>query len=399
MKAGKILIVEDDPLWQEFLQEPLALDYHLTVASTRLEAREALNAAKTAGEPFSVVTVDIGLDGGRPSLEGEEILAFVHRHHSITKCIVVTGHQSVSTTRLRDYFKEFEVFDYVGKDDFDLNRFRQIVDRAFDFHGYHLLNELGRGGMSTVYKALDPKNNNRLVALKVLHNDPRLSATDATRRLVRFVQEAETVQRLCHPHIVKVYDYAVGDESDNQVFLVMEYLDGYTLEAVQTGKVKLSVPQIINVGVQLCLALAYAHSQEVIHRDIKPSNVILLPDGNLKITDFGIAKVKDTAIALTRSEEIIGTLDYMPPEQVLYTKDVDHRVDIYAVGIVLYELLTGQKPYPDPLLKLQQEPRPIQTLAPSLPSDLAEAVMKAIARNPEERFQSAEVMAEALCPG
>jgi serine/threonine protein kinase len=392
MKAGKILIIEDDPLWQEFLQEPLGDDYFLTVASTKAEARAALDQARAANEPFHLATVDIGLTGDIPSLEGEDILAFVHQHHKGLKCIVVTGHESVNTTRLRNYFKDFAVFDYVGKEDFDLNRFKQIVDRAFDFHGYRLLAELGRGGMSAVYQALDYQNGHRLVALKVLHQDPRLSPEEAARHLARFAQEAETVQRLNHPHIVTVYTCAVTPDAAGEVFLVMEYLPGQTLEKILSHHEKLPISQIIKLGQQLCDGLAYAHSRQVIHRDIKPSNLMLLPEGSLKITDFGIAKVKDTTMSLTLSEEIFGTLDYMPPEQILNTKDVDHRVDIYAAGAVLYELVAGQKPYTDPLQKLQQDSLP---LPPSL-GQLAPVIMQALARSPADRFQSAQAMAEAL---
>ncbi len=392
MKAGKILIVEDDPLWQEFLQEPLVDDYFLVVASNQAEARAALDQAAAAGEPFNLVTVDIGLTGDIPSLEGEDILAFAHQHHSGLKCIVVTGHQSVNAARLRNYFKEFAVFDYVGKDDFDLTRFKQIVDRAFDFHGYRLLAELGRGGMSTVYQALDLQNDRRLVALKVLHQDPHLSPEEAARRLARFAQEAETVQRLNHPNIVTVYTRVVSPDAAGEVFLVMEYLQGQTLETILSQPEKLPLTQIINLGQQLCLGLAYAHNQQVIHRDIKPSNIMLLPEGQLKITDFGIAKVKDTPLSLTLTEEIFGTLDYMPPEQIFNTKDVDYRVDIYAAGAVLYEMAVGQKPYTDPLQKLKQDSQP---LPPAL-GQLAQVIRQALARDPAERFQSAQAMADAL---
>jgi CheY-like chemotaxis protein len=234
---GKILIVEDDPLWQEFLQEPLADEYALTVVSNRGEAKEALDRAQAAGEPFRVVTVDIGLDRQTPSLQdGEDILAFVRQHHRGTKCIVVTGHESVSTTRLRDYFKQFEVFDYIGKADFDLVRFKQIVDKVFYFHGYRLLAELGRGGMGTVYKALDLANDRRIVALKVLHQDPRLLPDDLARHLARFSQEVETIRRLAHPNIVTLYDYVTVEEPDSQVFFVMEYLPGPTLEAAKNHR-------------------------------------------------------------------------------------------------------------------------------------------------------------------
>jgi serine/threonine protein kinase len=397
MKAGSILIVEDDHLWQEFLQEPLKTEYSLTVVSGEVEAKEALDAAKARGEPFDVVTVDIGLDSDMPSVHtGEHILAFVSQNHPGTKCIVVTGLASVNAARLRDYFKEFKVFDYVGKNEFDLNRFKQIVDKAFDFHGYRILGELGRGGMSTVYKAFDPQNDNRVVALKVLHHDPRLSPDETARRLARFKQEVETIRRLVHPNIVAVYDYSATEGPEGDVFFVMEYLSGRTLEAVLATGMELSKEQIIEIGAQLCDALAYAHAQQIVHRDVKPSNIIILQEGQIKVTDFGIAKVLDMSTPLTGTDELIGTLDYMAPEQMLNTKGVDHRADIYATGVVLYEMLSSRKPYKDPMLKLQQEPIPLQEIVPGLSEGLAHIVMKALTRAPSDRYQTASEMAEAL---
>ena len=396
MKLGKILIVEDEPLWQGFLQEPLQDEYDLTVVSNRAEAKDALTTAAESGEPFDVVTVDIGLDRGASSFEGEDILAFVRKGCPGTKCIVVTGHQEVDPTRLRNYFKEYEVFDYISKADFDLAYFKQVMDKAFYLYGYRILGELGRGGMGVVYKAVEPNNENRVVALKMLHANQGLSSEDAGRQLARFKREVETIRRLDHPNIVTIYDYLAPVDTGGQIFFVMEYLPGKTLEAILAVGEKLSLSQIVKIGRQLCDALAYAHRQQIIHRDVKPSNIILLPAGDVKITDFGIAKVLDTDGTLTRTEEIIGTFAYMPPEQILNTKQVDHRVDIYATGVVLYELLTGQRPYTDPMLKIQADPTPLRQLKPDLPEGLALAIMKALAREPDERYQAADEMAEAL---
>jgi len=396
MIASRILIVEDDPLWQNLLQEPLEDEYILTVVSSRSEAKTALDTAKIAGAPYNVVTVDIGLAHDAPSLEGEDILDFVSQHHRGTKCIVVTGHESVNTTRLRNYFKEYDVFDFIGKADFNIVRFKEIVDKAFYLHGYRILAELGRGGMGIVYKARDPENDNRIVALKVMHHDSRLSSDEAARRLVRFSQEVETARRLMHPNIVTMYDYVASEDPEDQVFLVMEYLHGPTLDSVLNTKTHLSQSEVIEIGLQLCEALAYAHQQQVIHRDIKPSNIILLSGNEVKITDFGIAKVLDADFSLTRTEEIIGTPDYMPPEQILHAKMVDHRVDIYAAGALLYEMLSGQKLYTNPIQKLQYDPTPLQDIIPNLPESLTHIIMKALARNPDDRYQTADEMAKAL---
>ena len=376
MYAGNILIVEDDPLWQSFLQEPLENEYSVTIVSSELRAKEALEQAISSGKPFDVVTVDIGLKKDGSITEGEHLLAFVSKHHRRTKCIVVTGHARVDTSRLRDYFKLFDVFDFVGKSEFDAARFKEIVDKAFYFHGYRILAELGRGGMGTVYKARDPGSNNRLVALKVLHSFPDQSAEILAHRLARFALEVETARRLSHASIVKVYDYTVIDDVSLPSFFVMEYLDGQTLDAYLNEGAGLSPQQVIVLGLQLCEALAYAHSQNVIHRDVKPSNIFVLENLRLKITDFGIAKVIDTDASLTKTEEMVGTPDYMPPEQILMAKDVDHRVDIYAAGVVLYELLSGQKPFSEAARKLQNDPTPLQEIQPNLPPWLAAVIMK-----------------------
>ena len=397
MQANKILIVEDDPLWQNFLQEALEADYTLTVVATREEAKIALDQAKNAGNPFDLVTVDIGLENDTPTLDGEALLTYVNEYHR-TKCIVVTGHHSVGMSKLRSYFREFEVFDFVGKAEFDIIKFKEVVDRAFHLHGYRILAEVGRGGMGTVYKAIDPHHNNRTVALKVLHPDSRLTEDDYKRRLARFRQEVETACRLRHPNIVTVFDYAANQGPKDQLYFVMEFLEGQTLQEILATFTELPQVQILHIGRQLCEALAYAHAQQVIHRDIKPSNIILLANGDVKITDFGIAKVLDADTSLTRTEDVIGTLEYMPPEQILNAKSADLRVDIYAVGAVLYELFSGQRLYADPMQKLQHDPRPLRQINPHLPAWLTAAIMKAVARRPEQRFQTAQDLAKALSP-
>ncbi len=396
MKLGRILIVENDPLWQEFLQDPLQDEYLLTVVSNRAEAEKALREAKLSGTPYDVVTVDIGLEQDNVALDGEHILALVNKYHRKTKCIVVSGHHDVSTTRLRNYFKKFDVYDYVGKADFDLIQYKQIIDSAFLFHGYRLLQEVGRGGMGIVYKALDPHHDNRTVALKVLHPMSGLSPEEIVRRMARFVQEIEASRRLEHPNIVKMFDYVALEELDGQAFFIMEFLDGSTLENVLKQKQMLSLPQILHIIAQLCDALTYAHQRQVVHRDIKPSNIMLLAEDRVKITDFGIAKVLDAGASLTKTEEIVGTLDYMPPEQILHTKEIDHRVDIYAVGVILYELLSQTSPYPDPMHKLMNDPPPLHQVNPQVSSKLSEIVMRSLARDPNERFQNISQFADAL---
>ncbi|MBI2933826.1 MAG: serine/threonine protein kinase [Planctomycetes bacterium] len=203
---------------------------------------------------------------------------------------------------------------------------------------YRIVELLGRGGMGAVYRAQHSMLG-RAVALKVL---PRSLAQDPEFS-ERFKREAQALAKIHHPNIVDVYD--MGTDGDT-CFFAMEYVDGPSLRSVlKTGR--LSPPQALHMVPKLCDALEYAHAQGVIHRDIKPENILLDRAGEPKIADFGIARIlrgDRGPLTLTRTSAILGTPDYMAPEQRENTKDVDHRADIYSLGVVLYEMLTGQLP-------------------------------------------------------
>ncbi|RMF28338.1 MAG: response regulator, partial [Chloroflexi bacterium] len=305
---GRVLVVEDEHHWQQVLRETLEDTCEVELASNYEEAKRALAQAQEEGRPFHLVTVDIGLpdlEADTPGSEetpfpqvkaGQRVVHYLNLHHPQTLCIVVTGRPDISTMQVRDFFKRYNVFDFIAKDQFDLHEFREIVRKALleaqeqERQGngrcigrYEILEELGRGAMGIVYKARDP-NIDRIVALKVLH--PSLSAYPELQQ--RFRREARSAGRLVHPNIVIVFDAA---EDRGTSFLVMEYLDGPTLATVIEREGPLSVSRSIQIAVQICQALDYAHRQGVIHRDIKPSNVILLPGDRVKITDFGIAKL------------------------------------------------------------------------------------------------------------
>jgi len=258
---------------------------------------------------------------------------------------------------------------------------------------YEILSELGRGAMGVVYRAHDPQID-RLIALKVLRED-RVTSNDLVQR---FVKEAKAIGRLSHPGIVTVYD--VGQDHGT-IFIAMEFLEGTPLNEVIQSKT-LTVEESVDLGIQVADALDYAHSHGIVHRDIKSTNIILGPSGRAKITDFGIAHVEDpSATQQTQAGEILGTPVYMSPEQVM-SKPVDGRSDLYSLGIILYELTTGHRPFRgDNLASIfraitQDTPDPPATAAPGTPKPLSDTIVKSLSKDPEGRFQTGKAMAEAL---
>jgi len=216
-----------------------------------------------------------------------------------------------------------------------------IEEIAPHFPQLEILECLGRGGMGAVYKARQPKLD-RFVALKILTRGHDAKITD-TEFAARFQQEARALARISHPDIVAVYDFG---EAGGYHYLLMEYVDGLTLrQLLQTHK--LSPEQALSIVPMICEALQFAHERGIVHRDIKPENILLDKQGRVKIADFGIAKIVGPAAAgpgLTGAKDVIGTPHYMAPEQVEKPQTVDHRADIYSLGVVFYEMLTGELP-------------------------------------------------------
>lgn len=256
---------------------------------------------------------------------------------------------------------------------------------------YRIISQIGLGGMATVYKAYQPSMD-RYVALKVLSThfaqDPGF--------IKRFQQEAKIIARLEHARILPVYDHG---EEDGYLYLVMRYIEAGTLKDRLKQK-PLPLEEARRVVAQVGSALDYAHQLGVIHRDIKPSNVLVDPQGDCYLTDFGIAKMIEGTLGLTGSG-IIGTPHYMAPEQ---TKSlaVDHRADVYAMGVVIYEMVTGQLPYDaeTPLavaIKHMTEPLPLpRSIRPDLPEAVERVILKALAKDPADRYQSMRDLAAAF---
>lgn len=261
------------------------------------------------------------------------------------------------------------------------------------FGRYHVVKEVGKGAMGVVYRAHDP-DIDRIVALKVLRPD-RVTSQDFVSR---FLKEAKAIGRLSHPNIVTVYD--VGSDNNN-IYIAMEFLEGKPLNEILRERA-LSLEEIIRVGSQIADSLRYAHEKGIVHRDIKPPNIILNDEGQVKITDFGIAHIEDpSSTQQTKAGEILGTPMYMAPEQIV-GGSVDGRSDLYALGVILYEMTTRKRPFKgDNLASIfhsitQEMPERPEMLNPEIPKPLSDLIMKCIQKRPEERFSTGAQVAEAL---
>lgn len=250
---------------------------------------------------------------------------------------------------------------------------------------YEILEEIGKGGMAHVYKSRD-KSLNRLVAVKVLKEDYK----DDKEFVRRFNVEAQAAASLSNPHIVSIYD--VGCENGMH-YIVMEYIEGETLKEYIDRVGVLPWREAANYSIQICEGIEEAHNNSVIHRDIKPQNIIMASDGVLKVTDFGIARASTQATMTMANNNTIGTAHYLSPEQARggYT---DERTDIYSMGVVMYEMLTGQLPFDDnspvaiAIKHLQETATPITDINPDVPNALEQIVMKAMSKEQDSRYSS-----------
>ena len=246
---------------------------------------------------------------------------------------------------------------------------------------YEIVKSIGEGGMANVYLAND-KILDRKVAVKVLRGD--LSSDD--RFIRRFQREALSVSNLSHPNIVEVYD--VGEE-DSEYYIVMEYIEGKTLKQLLKKRESLTLTEVIDIMTQLTDGIAHAHESYIIHRDIKPQNIMIQDDGRIKITDFGIAMALN-ATQLTQTNSVMGSVHYLPPEQAS-GKGATVKSDIYSMGILMYELLTGTVPFKgdnavEIALKHMKDKIPsIRKQDPSIPQSVENILMKATAKNPRNR--------------
>ncbi len=261
-----------------------------------------------------------------------------------------------------------------------------LIDTLFDGR-YKIVRKIGAGGMANVYLAEDQELGRR-VAIKIL-NDRHANDDQFVER---FRREAKNAAALSHPNIVSIYDRG---EAEGTYYIAMEFLDGRSLKELIVGRGPAPVNVAIEYARQILSALRFAHRHGIVHRDIKPHNVLVDGEGRVKVTDFGIARAG--ASQMTEAGSIVGTAQYLSPEQARGT-NVDQRSDLYSLGVVLYELLTGESPFDGDtpveiaMKHLSQQPEPPSAHRPDLPHELDQIVTRALAKNPEDRYQSAEEM-------
>ena len=257
---------------------------------------------------------------------------------------------------------------------------------------YEITQLLGEGGMSYVYKAID-KQLQRTVAIKTL----KPNYVEQEKFVERFKREAQTAANLNHPNIVQIFDWGIGDEP----FFVMEYIEGNTLTSIIANKRTISMNDILFIGAQVSSGLQAAHSKGLVHRDIKPGNIMITPDGKVKVTDFGIVSLQNEESDITKTGSILGTASYISPEQA-QGKPVSKESDLYSLGTVLYELITGRPPFggDTPIATatkhITDKPEKLSTYRADIPKGIENAVLKLLHKYPKDRFKNAEDLRAVL---
>jgi len=269
------------------------------------------------------------------------------------------------------------------------------MDTATKAGRYEILGELGRGGMGVVYRAKDPSIG-RTVAVKTIQLSEKGTGMSHAQLVERFQTEARAAGLLTHPNIVVIYD--VG-ESDGVYYITMELVNGKSLQSMLDAGEKFSLPRLLRIMEQVCSALQFAHDHSVVHRDIKPANIMLTSDDFVKITDFGTAQIMQ--YGASQQTSAMGTPGYMSPEQIK-GKAVDGRTDIFSLGVMLYEMTTGQKPFRGQDIAtilyhiLNEEPVPPHQLNPNIPLGVGSTILKAMTKSPHLRYENCRELLEDL---
>ncbi len=421
--STRVLLVDDERALRQALARHLRRDGHEVV-----EARSGEEAlALLAEQAVDVIVSDITM----PDMGGVVLLRRVREHNADVPFLLMTGMPEIASAVEA---VKYGAFEYLTKP-FDLRALSASVARAIERRQslalsrvapsgrgssprgvgaittgtvlggrYRVVGEVGTGGMGTVYEAEREDLAHMPVAVKVLHS----RFADSPDLLVRFRREAEVVRAIDHPNIVKIFDFVAED--DGPTFLVMELLRGPTLAAAIENEPPFSEQRVAFVASQVLSALGAAHAISVIHRDLKPENVMLTTISGLsdvvKLLDFGVAKLIDEQNnqKLTQTGLVVGTPAYMAPEYARGESAATSVGDIYAVGCVMYEALTGKTPFEGSnyhalLLAIQQtEPEPLTNLRPDVSPALASVVARAMAKDPNARFPTTTAMQGALAP-
>src|ERR1700744_1069764 len=261
---------------------------------------------------------------------------------------------------------------------------------------YEIVAELGRGAMGVVYKAPDPVIG-RSVAVKTIKLSEQGTGLSRSELIARFQTEARAAGLLTHHNIVVVYD---AGEEDGLFYITMELVEGKSLQTLLADGHAFPLPRVLRIMEQTCNALQFAHENNIVHRDIKPANIMLTPDDTVKVTDFGTAKILQMG-TVQQTTHVMGTPSYMSPEQVK-GRPVDGRTDIFSQGVMLYEMVAGEKPFPGQNITtviykiVNEDPTPPRQLDPSIHPGISTVIMKALLKEPEERYQSCREMLEDL---
>ena len=373
LESRNHILLESEPAWLRFIREvrsflgvPAGEDPMPPVGTDRRRRIEAIFDQAIELPPLERGAHVRGACGGDLALrrEVEQLLALADRSG-------LTGKLASTVARVRSGWSDLMPGQAVAQ--------------------YDIVERLGGGGMSVVYKAVD-RRLQRFVALKFL--PPYLSAEPELK--LRFTQEAKSIASLDHPNLCTIYE--VEEAAAGELFIVMPYYDGETLKAmIERGP--LPVARALEYGIQIAAGLAHAHGYGVVHRDIKPANLVVTPGERLKILDFGIAKVAD--FDLTRTGAILGTLSYMSPEQAC-GEAVDHRTDLWALGVVLFEMLTGSRPFTGESREAlffgiqYREPPHLAALRPEVPPALEAVVSRLLEKDPARRYDDARAVRAAL---
>ena len=394
---ASILVVDDEELVRDFLLEALeAKGYTVTLATCCDEALGELEQ-----KPFDLVFSDINM----PGMSGNDLLELCKKTYQSTEVILITGDPNLEGAV--NSVKQ-GAFDYLSKP-ISLEKLYERVESGLSNitkkseltshsnptakNGYAVVRTLGAGNMGIV---LLVQKDSKYYAMKIL----RCGDNDASHkiRVQRFIREAEILSKIKHPNVIRIFEYGVSDEEEIP-YIIMEFVAGEPLNQYMESH-NLTHDDSIKIITQLAEALAAVHQFEILHRDIKPGNILLTENLDVKLTDFGIAKIENSDLTMTR--EVLGSPAYMSPESFDSSIVKDCRSDIFSLGVIAYELLTGIKPfYGDTIGELMnaiQYELPIEPLKinDSFPAYMQDILAKMLAKDPDERFSSPEGLLKAL---
>ena len=397
-----ILIVDDEELMIDFLEDTLEPEgYKIYTADDYEPAKKMLS-----DNPISVIISDINL----PSASGLELLKYVKKFHKNIPVILITGapdlKAAVQTVKegAFDYISKpisIEVllervqaaFDHIKADSHLTLTAIRALDKEDSSSEYKIIRTLGSGTMGMVMLV---EKEGQKYAIKIMRSE--LASYNDYEHLERFKREADVLSRIKHPNIIKLYEYGIYEKEDVP-YIVMEYVSGNSLE-YQMKHGTFSIDEKVNIVKGLASALRAVHRGGILHRDIKPANILLTDDKQPKLTDFGIARVSDSDLTMT--SQALGTPAYMPPEAFEAGNELDERSDIFSLGVVCYELLTGQKPFDgvslaDIMHSIRETPpkEPIK-LNPQIPAYMQDAMNKMLAKNPKDRFKNTDQLIDAI---